>query len=390
MNLRFLAVVALVTFLANGRQTASCQTQMVLYNFTNHGDGGYPNWGVTADTSGNLYGTTYGGGLGFGTVFELSPDGNGSWTYTVLYSFGGKDDGKHPSGPIMLDRDGNLYGTTESGGAHGYGVVFELTLRSGSWQETPLYSFRGGLDGKFPIAGVIMDRKGNLFGTTYNGFKPATVFELTAVQGVWGKRVLYRTPTSGAGLTLDAAGNLYLASYYSVFKLAPTGHGEWIATVLHTSTGYPKDGYWNASAPVFDQAGNLYGCTEAGGRNDEGTLYRLVPQSDRGWKEQVLLSFAGAYTGSAPSGNLILDASGNVFGITAWGGSHAYGKAFELVSSTHGFRYKALWNFDANDGLNPSGSLVLDSAGNLYGSASKGGVNVKDNWGFGVVFEVVP
>jgi uncharacterized repeat protein (TIGR03803 family) len=282
-----------------------------------------------------------------------------------------------------------LYGTTETGGAHGYGVVFELTLKSGIWQETPLYSFRGGSDGKFPIAGVIMNSNGFLFGTTYNGFKPATVFELIPVQGLWVKLVLYRTPTSGAGLTMDATGNVYLASYYNVFKLAPDG-GDWIPTILFTSTGYPKDGYWNTSAPVFDQAGNLYGCTTAGGRDDDGTLYRLVPQSDGSWKEQVLLSFDGVQTGSAPSGNLILDASGNIFGTTSWGGSHAYGTAFELESSSHGFRHKALWDFDANDGLNPSGSLVLDNAGNLYGSASKGGTTVKDDWGFGVVFEVVP
>jgi uncharacterized repeat protein (TIGR03803 family) len=388
MKLRGIPLILLV-FVVNWCAQGFCATQQVLYNFTKHKDGGYPNWGLVGDASGNLYGTTDSGGLGFGTVFELSPDGNGSWTYTVLHAFTGKDDGKYPSGPVMLDQAGNLYGTTQSGGVYGAGVVFELSLQGGSWQETALYSFRGGSDGRFPIAGVIMDNNGNLFGTTYSGFKNATVFEMTAVQGVWGKRVLYRVPTSGAGLTLDAAGNLFLASYYNVFKLTPNSNGTWTPVIIHTSTGYPKDGYWNESAPVFDRAGNLYGCTAAGGRNDEGILYRLVPQPNGTWKEQILITYAGR-NGSSPGANLIVDESGNIYGTTSWGGSHAYGTAFELVSSTRGFHNTILWNFDANDGLNPSGSLVLDSAGNLYGTASKGGTTVGQNWGFGVVFKVAP
>jgi uncharacterized repeat protein (TIGR03803 family) len=378
-------VATLAIWCANG----FCATQQLLYNFSNHQDGGHPNWGLIADPSGNLYGTTGSGGSGFGTVFELSPDGGGSWSYTVLYTFTGKSDGRYPSGPLLRDEEGNLYGTTQGGGAHGVGVVFELSLHGGSWQETALYSFRGGADGKFPIAGVVMDKDKNLFGTTYSGFKNGTVYELTAVQGVWGKRVLDRVPTSGAGLTLDATGNLYLASYYNVFKLTPNGNGTWTPTVIHTSSGFPKDGYWNESAPVFDHAGNLYGCTAAGGRNDEGILYRLIPQTNGTWKEQILVTYAGR-NGSSPGANLIIDESGNIYGTTSWGGSHAYGTAFELVSSTRGFHNTILWNFDANDGLNPSGSLVLDSAGNLYGTASKGGTTVNQDWGFGVVFKVAP
>lgn len=390
MKFRGFAVTILTAFLVATCQTGFSQTQQILYNFTDGSDGGDPNWGVISDSSGNLYGTTYGGGLGFGTVFELSPDGNGSWTYDVLHAFTGKEDGKHPSGPVMRDRAGNLYGTTQSGGAYGNGVVFRLTRQHGSWQETPLYSFRGGSDGKFPIAGVIMDKHGNLFGTTYNGFKAATVFELTAVQGVWGKRVLYQTATSGAGLTLDAAENLYLASYYNVFKLTNNNNGTWTPTIIHTSSGYPKDGYWNASALVFDQAGNLYGCTEAGGRNNEGIVYRLIPEANGRWREQILISFVGARTGSSPGANLIVDRAGNVYGTTFWGGQHAYGTAFELIPASRGFHLKTLWNFDATDGLNPSGSLVLDGSGKLYGTAAKGGSTVNNNYGFGVVFEVAP
>src|SRR5438045_2766853 len=171
---------------------ARCQTQTVLDNFDNGTDGGSPNWGLTADRSGNLYGTTSSGGHNYGVVFELSPNGNGGWTETVLHSFTGGKDGKIPSGPVILDREGNLYGTTQSGGTKGCGVVFELKHVGDGWREKVLHNFRGGSDGQFPIAGVIRDKAGNLYGTTYNGFSPATVFKLSHSERGWAERVIYR------------------------------------------------------------------------------------------------------------------------------------------------------------------------------------------------------
>jgi len=368
---------------------AACQTETVLKNFSNASDGGSPAWGLIADSKGNLYGTTASGGLGFGIVFELSPNGSGGWTETVLDSFSGGNDGNSPSGPVMLDEGGNLYGTTQGGGKYGYGVVFELKLVRGKWEEKVLHNFRGGLDSQFPIAGVIMDKGGNLYGTTYNGFNPATVFEMTNSGRGWKKRVIYRTPTSGAGLTLDSVGNIFLASYWTVLKLSRNDNGSWTGTVIHTFTGYPNDGYWASSHPVFDRAGNLYGATEAGGTS-YGLVYKLIPHKDGTWTEKILHYFQGP-DGSGPAGNIIVDSAGNIFGTTDWGGKNVWGTVFELTrAGNRGYEHKILWDFAGIDGANPEGQLLLDAAGNLYGTTSRGGDTFKDNYGFGTAFEVSP
>jgi uncharacterized repeat protein (TIGR03803 family) len=370
-------------------QRAACQTETVLHNFNNGRNGGSPEWGVAADSRGNLYGTTLSGGLGHGVVFELSFNGSGGWTETVLHSFTGGNDGKEPSGPVILDGQGNLYGTTQAGGTHGYGVVFELKLVRGKWQERILHNFWGGSDGKFPIAGVIMTNSGNLYGTTYNGFDSATVFELSPSDHGWTERVIYRTPTSGAGLTMDSAGNIFLASYWSVLKLSRNDNGDWAGTVIHTFTGYPKDGYWASSHPVFDPAGDLFGATEAGGKG-YGLVYELIPLNDGTWTERILHYFQGS-DGNSPAGNIVLDAAGNIYGTTDWGGKHVWGTVFELTpTGKDGYEHKIIWNFTGPDGVNPAGQLVLDSAGNLYGTTSRGGMTYNDNYGLGIVFQVSP
>ena len=388
-----LMFAALSALLLAAAQRADSQTETVLHNFTKGSDGAYPNWGLIADSSGNLYGTAGGGGLGYGTVFELSPNGIGGWNETVLHSFTGGEDGKDPSGPVMFDSERNLYGTTAGGGARGHGVVFELTPMGKRWEEKVLHSFKGGPDGKFPISGVIMDKAGNLYGTTYNGFKVATVFELSPSGGSgWTKRVIYNVATSGAGLTMDAAGDIFLATYWTVFELLPDGNGGWIPTVLHTFAGYPKDGYWASSSPVLDQAGNLYGTTTAGGPDNGGMVYKLIPGKNGKWMEKVLHFFEGFTRGNSPAGNIVLDASGNIYGTTDWGGKHDLGTVFELVApnGTGGYQEKLLWSFTGTDGLNPDAGVILDGAGNLYGTASKGGTTYTHDYGYGVVFQVSP
>lgn len=224
-------------------------TEQVLYNFKGGSDGAEPDASLVFDGAGNLYGTTYyGGANGSGTVFELTPSKAG-WTETVLHSFTGSD-GALPSAGLILDGGGNLYGTTQAGGAAGFGVVFELSPSRAGWTETVLYSFTGGNDGRGPVGGVVFDSGGNLYGTTSGGGYPiggGTVFELTPSGGGWTENILYAFNASNG---------------------APNGSG------LHAGV-------------VFDRAGNLYGTTVFGGTNYWGTIFELTP-SNGNWIETTL------------------------------------------------------------------------------------------------------
>ncbi|MEJ0048633.1 MAG: choice-of-anchor tandem repeat GloVer-containing protein [Rhodospirillales bacterium] len=261
-------------------------TETVLHTFTNVNDGGLPYASVLRDKAGNLYGTTYQGGAngsGFGTVFKLAKNGS----FTTLYAFTGGSDGKNPDGGLIRDSAGNLYGTTIHGGGFSSGVVFKVAPDGA---ETVLYTFTENAgDGGLPIAGVIMDKAGNLYGTTaYGGTSEnGTVFKL-APDGT--ETVLYSFAggTDGslpyAGLMMDGAGNLFGtttaggANFGVVFKLAPNGK----ETVLHTFGGYPVDG----STPLFgslikdadDGVGYLFGTTQGGGTDNgiaKGTIFKV-------------------------------------------------------------------------------------------------------------------
>ena len=391
--------------------TALAQTESVLYNFTGGVDGGSPS-SLIADGHDNFIGTAFyggppSGGLGYGTVFELSPNGSGGWNENVIYSFPlGGADGSNPNGSILFDSVGNLYGTTFHGGAgcypDGCGVVFELSPAGGSWKETVLYDFAGGTDGAYPVGALIMDSAGNLFGTTRSGGSAGggTVFELSPSEGVWKEQVIYNSGTNAygigiaEGLSADAAGNLYGANYDSVFDLSPNGNGGWNFSVLHTFTGHVgHDNVFGAvGTPVFDRAGNIYGTTLVGG--PWGVVYKMTPGKKGKWKEKAIHAFSGIYgahDGASPAGALVIDAAGNVYGTTSRGGTnHSEGTVFELVApvGTGRYEHKVLWNFGASgDGSSPSNDLIRDSAGNLYGTASSGGSSPSEA---GVVFEVTP
>jgi uncharacterized repeat protein (TIGR03803 family) len=318
-------------------------------------DGGSPQAGVVIDGTGNIYGTTYGGGgtgcgAGCGTVYELSPILAGGWTYSVIYSFTGGADGAQPLSQLVLDSSNNLYGTTLNGGSHGFGGVFELSHSSGAWVETVLYSFTGGTDGANPYAGVIFDGSGNLYGTTWKGGYTAgicetqgcgVVFELSTSSGVWTETVLYTFlggtdgAYSQAGLTRDALGSLYGTTGTGgvsggcggegcgvVFELSNSS-GVWTETVINTfkpgSSGFGAYGGANPYAPVaLDTFGNLYGATHNGGKDGVGVVFELSPSAG-GWTEKVLDSFSGA-NGELPQSGVALDGSGNAFGATAYGG----------------------------------------------------------------------
>ncbi len=284
---------------------------------------------------------------------------------------------------------GNLYGTAANGGANGYGVVFELSPAGASWTETTLYSFANDGDGANPANGLIMDPAGNLYGTTQAGGDGnyGTVFELSPSGGGWTEQVIDIFATGFAGLSMDAAGNLFGVTPCCVFELSPNGNGGWNKAFIHSFAGPPKDGEGPESAPVPDQAGNLYGTTWDGGHDDWGTVYKLTPSKKKGkWTEEILHYFKGGKDGAMPWAGVVLDAAGNIYGTTTYFGKSGSGTVFELAPGRRG--YKVLCDVD---GINPFGSLILDSAGNLYGTTYYGGLKGGCGGpGCGLVFEVTP
>ncbi len=275
-------------------------TETVVHDFANGSDGNSPYAGVIFDTHGNLYGVNiYGGTYNWGTAFEFSPNGGGGWTETELYSFDRNGtDGFNPLGTLIFDAAGNLYGTTFGGGLNGRGTVFELSPNgSGGWTETILYNFCSQsrcADGRNPFAGLIFDRSGNLYGTTTYGGSSfgGTVFELSPDgSGGWTETVLHNFNQNGtdgaypeAALVFDAAGNLYGTTsgggtyyYGTAFEMSPAGGGNWTETVLHSFNNDGTDGASPYAPLILDRSGNLYGTTEYGGTDNSGTVFEITP-----------------------------------------------------------------------------------------------------------------
>jgi uncharacterized repeat protein (TIGR03803 family) len=280
-------------------KTALCPwTETVLHAFEGGDDGTFPGGGdVVFDRAGNLYGTTSYGGSGYqpycqefgcGTAYKLSRS-NGGWSKTVIYEFYTGPTAT-PYGGVILDSSGNLYGTTEGGGTADSGTVYQFTPDNGSWSQTVLYTFLGQNDGGGPWGGLLPDGSGNFYGATaYEGvYGGGTAFKLSLVGGNWTYNVLYSFSGTGpqATLTMDAAGNLYGTTegdgaygYGSVFKLTPS-NGSWIYTSLHDFTG-GMDGQNPVSNVTFDASGNLYGTAlEGGGSACEygcGDVWEITP-----------------------------------------------------------------------------------------------------------------
>jgi len=394
------------------------QTEILLYSFGANPstDAFNPQMDLVRDAKGNLYGTTLSGGTnsGAGAVFALTPTANHGWTEKVLYSFGATvTDGASPYASLVLDAKGNLYGTTLSGGTNaspkGDGTVFELTpTAGGDWTEKVLYNFGAtGTDGINPDANLIFDAEGNLYGTTYSGGAngDGMAFELTpGTDGGWTEKVLYNfgaTGTDGinprASLVFDANGNLYgttekggLHNAGAAFELTPGTSGAWTEKVIYDFAATATDGQSPIVRLIFDAAKvNLYGTTQYGGANDIGTAFELTPAADGGWTEKVLYSFgASKVDGEWPLAGLLLDAQGNLYGTTALGGTNDQGAVFELTPGENGdWTEKILHNFifqNGVDGISPYGGLISDDAGNLYGTTEQGGA-----YGNGSAFEIV-
>ena len=382
-------VLVLATVLAQGVITipsAQTQTYSLLYSFQCGTYGANPYGGLVLDVSGNLYGTTdLGGARGDGTIFKLTPIG----AETLLHSFAGSPtDAASPVSTLVRDPAGNLYGTTGTGGVNDVGAVFKLTPNG---TETLLHSFnKTPRDGAYAYPGLFRDGVGNLYGTTTLGgaHGDGTVFKLTPSGTETLLHSFAGSPADGehphAGAVRDRAGNLYGTTLDGgafgdgvVFELSPGG----AETVLHSFGGSPGDGRHPHAFLVRDTAGNLYGTTLEGGAFNEGTVFELTPRGT----ETLLHSFDGSPNdGQTPHAGLVRDAAGNLYGTTLDGGAFGDGVVFEL---SPGGAETVLHSFakSTTDGGTPESALVQDAAGNLYGTTYYGGAS-----GCGTVFKYTP
>jgi uncharacterized repeat protein (TIGR03803 family) len=335
-------------------------TETMLYEFAGGVDGSSPKGCLALASDGTLYGTTAGGGVaGKGTVYELSPPATegGAWTHTVLYSFTGSNgDGATPYAGVTIGSNGSLYGTTVSGGAAGYGTVYQISqgdMSGNGFAETVLYSFdkqKG--DGVAPYGGVVMGASGALFGTTHaGGYKgKGTVYMLSppAVAGdPWTETLLHSFATKTgdgaapyAGVVINPRGVLFGTTYGggplglgTVYSLTPpsASNGSWVETILYQFTGQGTDGAEPYSGVLIGPGGMLFGTTNFGGGLGSGAVYTLTPPATRGqpWTENTVYGFSGGMDGGLPN-NLVFGASGMVFGTTVMGGFPGYGTIFQL------------------------------------------------------------
>ena len=312
-------------------------------------DGMTPDSGLTIGPGGALYGTTIDGGtFNSGTVYSLRPPQtfcrsvNCPWSRTVVYSFGASGDGAYPYlGNLVFDSAGNMYGTTSEGGAFNQGTVFELSRSGGgNWTERVLYSFAGGSDGSGPATGITFDAAGNIYGTTEGGGNPGC-------------------GNSGCG---------------TVYKLTPSGSG-WTETVIYKFSG-ASDGYLPVGGVIFDHSGNMYGSTAQGGANLGGTIFELSPNGNA-WTYSLLYALTqGIFGPGGPTGSLVLDSSGALYGTTIEDGANGVGNIFKLTHQGGTWIYADLHDFtpfDDQDGEEPVGTPILDAHGNLYGTTIGGG-----------------
>jgi uncharacterized repeat protein (TIGR03803 family) len=412
MRLKALVLfVVTLTFAAS----AWAGTDTVLYNFcaqTSCVDGNQPYGSLVADTPGkHLYGTTYYGGTNnFGEVFELTSSG-GQWTQTVIYSFLGpsNSDGANPFGGLVLDADGNIYGTTYAGGPSSQGTVFELSKSGSTWKETVLHSFDdiNGNDGQRPYGTLTFDAGDNLYGTTLYGgkFNVGTVFQLKPSNGKFTYKVIhgFASTSSSAyypygGVVVDSKnGFLYGTTYNggvvwnagAVYQLQEIS-GHWIFSVIYNFLG-DSLGQYTESGLTVDANGNLYGTNYQGGDFNLGDVFKLTLGTNKKWTQKIIYSFKGyaKKDGAYPYfAGVTIDSAGNLYGTTYQGGSSAannlnYGTVYKLAAGTH--KESVLWSFGTTgDGYYPQHQAILVN-GKLYGTTYAGGLH-----GGGVVYAVAP
>jgi uncharacterized repeat protein (TIGR03803 family) len=290
----------------------------------------------------HLYGaTTFGGPQGIGVVFTLTPlaticrTANCFWKESDLHDFTGNPDGWGPGyGDLIWDAMGNIYGTTSDGGTSDLGTVYQMTKSGNNWMEAPIYSFTGP-DGAQPAAGVVLDSNGNLFGTTFEGGSHGfgTAFELTYTKDSgWTETVLYNFQNLSdgqqpiAGLITDGAGNYYGAATDggssgggTVFELSPIGN-TWSFTVLYSFSGQQGKYCGPQASLTMDNSGNLYGTTFCDGPNNVGNVFKLT-NTQNGWEYTSLHDFADGPDGAYPVSNVTVDPNGNLYGTASASGT---------------------------------------------------------------------
>jgi uncharacterized repeat protein (TIGR03803 family) len=444
-----LVSVALATRAFGGTRDAPASRgwrETVLHRFSGDGsgsrDGGFPAGPLIFGPAGVLYGTTYeGGSLGVGTAFSLAPTGRTAWHETLLHTFTNSgDDGGGPQSGLQFGPSGVLYGTTLSGGVFCHsriscsgGTVFSLTPPSPArhhWSEHVLVSFYSEkVGGDFPVAGVILDPAGALFGVTEDSLRSGggTAFELTQSPSGWSENVLHAFPAfqldgySPAGdIIADASGALYgttiaggkqrgvgcVEGCGTVFKLS-RGHGRWSEELLHSFSGANGDGSEPFAGLLMGASGALFGTTYQGGdpkcSRRCGIVYELQPPANRGgsWTETILHAFSGhGGDGTMPMSRLVQDASGALYGTTVAGGSYACGSSqgcgtvFKLTPPAEpdgAWKESILYRFRGThgDGWDPTSRLTFGPDGSLYGTTFLGGLKVCSN-GCGTVFKLSP
>lgn len=425
---------------------AATPTLTTLYNFTNLGDGGFPEAGLVLGKSGALFGTTSTGMSGWGSVFELIPSAGGAtWTEVTIYDFTGGADGGNPVAGLAMGKNGIMYGTTYSGGANGYGAVFQVAPKAGGgWTQKVLYSFAGGTDGENPSAGLTVASNGVLYGTTYGGGSQGlgTVFETIPSETGWSEKVLYSFLGGADGanpladLVLASNGALYgttsqggqftvtndpptcttsapctVDAWGTAFELTPKGGGIWAESILYTFTG-GKDGGSPESGLTMGKSGALFGnafwggnataCPEGDYPQGCGAVFELTPPAGEvtTWTETVLYAFTGhSPDGSHPYGNLGLSASGELWGTTFSGGTNVdvcFPEAYTGCGTIFYIKPPAApggkWSknnliaFPGSPGGGAPNGIALAAGGNMYGTTIEGGTA----GGYGTVFLMTP
>ena len=389
-SLVFVMILLSVLALRTAAQAQSF-TDKVIYSFSGGAAGNEPLFsGVVRDKAGNFYGTTYAGGaFHFGTVFKVDASGN----ETVLHSFGHGHDGRTPYAGVVLDPAGRMFGTAYQGGLRnrqcdrGCGIVFEIELNG---DEKILHGFTGGADGGLPIAGLIRDEVGNLYGTTEIGgaLGVGTIFK---VDPSGTETVLYSfagqpdAQYPEAGLIRDEQGNFYgttsaggVYGLGTVFEFDASGH----ESVLHSfAGGFQGDGQGPDAALLRAPNGDLYGATFQGGEGI-GAVFKV----DASGNETILHAFGSVQNdGAYPESPLVSDSRGNLYGTTIQGGTAGIPGGIVFQISAQG-EYSIVYDFGGkSDGSAPAGPLLLGSDGNIFGTTSSGGTV-----GPGTVYELIP
>jgi hypothetical protein len=338
-------------------------TKDILYSFAGGSDGEGPRAGLIFDKAGNLFGTTG------GTVFKLTPNGHGGWTESVIYAFASNGSaGAGPKNDLVFDSQGNLYGTTSQGGIGGQcgewgcGSIFQLTPHAdSSWTETTIHSFTGGADGGEVSSGVVLDSLGDIYGLTSTGGTGkceasesipgcGIVFEFSHDSiGGWTETVIYNFVRGGgyavnpsSGLILIDADYLLLTStaggdgFGAVLELRRSQTKGWEQSILHRFYGNP-DGWWPVGK-IVDTDDSLFGATSGGGviRQNGGMVFELKRSAAGDWRERILHDFTGAPDGNYPGAGVVSDSSGHLYGTTQWGGggfgcTFGCGVAYEIA-----------------------------------------------------------